>query len=161
MKNRMRETRSSGSVGDGDGNVPIYPAEKVEAAIADFRQSVVTKWIGMFAGADAGQLAEFAGALVQSIRVRRTEIEGADIGPTRDGRSQGMDCERLRRASAHAGRRRARAAQTRLIAAINARQAKEKAAGGYRHCVDSTTTRPIDSAAALGLAPESADRVEI
>jgi hypothetical protein len=28
MKNRMREIRTSGSVGDGDGNVPIYPATK-------------------------------------------------------------------------------------------------------------------------------------
>ncbi len=27
VKNRMRETRTSGSVGDGDGNVPIYPAK--------------------------------------------------------------------------------------------------------------------------------------
>jgi hypothetical protein len=26
VKNRMREFRTSGSVGDGDGNVPIYPA---------------------------------------------------------------------------------------------------------------------------------------
>ena len=26
MKNRMREIRTSGSVGDGDGNVPIYSA---------------------------------------------------------------------------------------------------------------------------------------
>ena len=26
MKNRMRGIRTSGSVGDGDGNIPIYPA---------------------------------------------------------------------------------------------------------------------------------------
>jgi len=26
VKNRMREIRTSGSVGDGGGNVPIYPA---------------------------------------------------------------------------------------------------------------------------------------
>ena len=28
MKNRMREIRTSGSVRDGDGNVPIYSAVK-------------------------------------------------------------------------------------------------------------------------------------
>ena len=36
MKNRMRGIRTSGSVGDGDGNIPIYPAMTPNRSLFEF-----------------------------------------------------------------------------------------------------------------------------
>src|SRR5208337_4131004 len=35
VKNRMRGIRTSGSVGDGDGNIPIYPAMTPTSHVSD------------------------------------------------------------------------------------------------------------------------------
>ena len=47
MKNRMREIRTSGSVRDGDGNVPIYSADKQAIEIireVNFFWEVLKTW---------------------------------------------------------------------------------------------------------------------
>ncbi len=49
MKNRMREIRTSGSVGDGDGDAPVYPAKKGDSIIVIIQRYSMQKSISLAA----------------------------------------------------------------------------------------------------------------
>jgi hypothetical protein len=53
------------------------PDEKVEAALAEFRERVVLGWAAIFDNTPAAKLAEIADSIVDQIRTRRREIEAA------------------------------------------------------------------------------------